>query len=95
MTQTRQSMPDFGQGFLAKVPIIVGKGATWAEDAQGTHIQSHISPSKLVYEDIVVPSQFGGGTRHAPPPLKTPVSSGVGIHLVRGAVCRGTRLNAL
>ena len=28
-----------------------GRGAARAEDAQGTPTQSHISPSKLVYED--------------------------------------------
>jgi hypothetical protein len=28
-----------------------GRGTTRAEDAQGTPIQSHISPSILVYED--------------------------------------------
>ena len=28
-----------------------GRGAARAEDSQGTPTQSHISPSKLVYED--------------------------------------------
>jgi len=28
-----------------------GRGTTRTEDAQGTPTQSHISPSKLVYED--------------------------------------------
>ena len=28
-----------------------GRGTTRAEDAQGTPTQSHVSPSKLVYED--------------------------------------------
>ena len=31
--------------------IDAGRGAARAEDAQGTPTQSHISPSKLVYED--------------------------------------------
>ena len=30
-----------------------GRGSARAEDAQGTHTQSHVSPSTLVYEDIV------------------------------------------
>ena len=39
---------------FATFPLMIdsGRGAATAEDAQGTPIQSHISPSILVYEDM-------------------------------------------
>ena len=53
------------------VPVINGRGASRAENAQGTPSQSHISPSILVYEDEtfeVVPS----GACWKGHPLSTP-----------------------
>ena len=70
----RQSRPDSGLGFQVKVlntRDLSGRGAARAEDAQGTPTQSHISPSILVYEDLVVPSSLGSGSlrREAPAQL--------------------------
>jgi len=40
------------QGHEPEHHAFTGRGTTSAKDAQGTPTQSHISPSKLVYEDI-------------------------------------------
>jgi hypothetical protein len=47
----------------------VERGAARAKDTQGAPIQSHVSPSVLVYEDESVPGGAAGGGAHiqAPP----------------------------
>ena len=49
--------------------VIAGRGATRAEDAQGTPTQSHISPSILVYEGYLGDGRVRGDGRAQVPPL--------------------------
>jgi len=62
LADIRHSGPGSGLGFQE-----MGRGSAKAEDAQGTPIQSHISPSILVYDEknrnlLVVACWLGSGT---------------------------------
>ena len=48
----------------------IGRGATRAEDAQGTPTQSHISPSILVYEEKEQHRLISGGEACGAPEIE-------------------------